>query len=139
MHAEVIRTKYREDGTFGTLYIDDWPVCSTLELPWVNNESEKSCIPTGQYACKRVNSPKHGDTFEITNVPGRTHILFHGANTMSDLLGCIGLAEFFHRFEGKAGIANPHKGAAMIEFHQLTKNVQQFDLHIYDITSQQRR
>lgn len=136
MLVEVIRTKYRQDGTFGSLYIDDWPVCVTLELPWRNNDPQVSCIPTGLYTAKRVESPKFGNTFEVENVPNRSHILFHGANKIEDLLGCIGLAEFYHRFEGKAGIANPSKGAAMIEFHQLTKNVNSFNLRIYDIVSQ---
>jgi hypothetical protein len=135
MLVEVIRTKYRNDGTFGTLYIDDWPVCVTLELPWKNNDPQVSCIPTIQTYAERVESLKFGNTFEVKNVPNRTHILFHGANTIADLLGCIGLAEFYHRFAGQAGVANPSKGAAMIEFHQLTKDVNKFDLHIYDIVS----
>lgn len=138
MLVEIIRTKYRNDGTFGTLYIDDWPVCVTLELPWKNNEPQVSCIPTLQTVAHRVESPKFGNTFEIV-VPDRTHILFHGANKIQDLLGCVGLAEFYHNFDGQAGVANPYKGAAMIEFHQLTKSVDKFDVHIYDIVSQQRR
>jgi len=135
MLVELKRNWYRNDGTFGLLGIDDFPVCCTLELPWQNNESRVSCIPTGSYMCRRVNSPKFGNTFEVTKVPNRTHILFHGANTMKDLLGCIGLAEFFHRFNGVAGVANPSKGAALIEFLQLTKSVDEFKLVITDCFS----
>lgn len=132
MKVDIFRFLFRNDGTFGVLVIDNFPVCVTLELPWEGNQPRISCIPAGKYQCKRVDSPKFGDTFEICNVPGRTAILFHGANTMNDLLGCVGLAEFFHRFEGKAGVANPSKGAAFIEFHQLTKNVNEFELTIWE-------
>lgn len=110
-----------------------WPVCVTLELPWKNNYAEISCIPAGKYICKRVNSPRHGNTFEVTGVPSRTHILFHGANLISDLLGCIGVAEFYHNFSGKAGVANPTKGAAMQEFLQLTEGRDEFELEIVDL------
>lgn len=128
--CQIKRIASREDGTFGVLLWMGFPVCVTLELPWKNNAAQVSCIPSGRYLCKRVDSPKFGDTFEITNVPGRSHILFHGANTINDLLGCVGLAEFYHRFNGRAGIANPSKGAAMIEFHQVTSDVNEFELVI---------
>lgn len=130
MSAELKRILYRNDGTFGVFIWRDFPVCVTLELPWWGNEPMKSCIPVGEYTCRRVNSPKFGNTFEVTNVPGRTHILFHGANTEKDLLGCIGMAEFFHSFAGKAGIANPHRGAAMREFLGVTGDVDSFPLTI---------
>lgn len=129
--VQIKRICRREDGTFGVFLWNNFPVCVTIELPWRDNLPEVSCIPTLSTICKRVNSPRHGDTFEII-VPGRTHILFHGANTISDLLGCIGLAEFYHRFEGKAGVANPFKGAAMIEFHQITFGLNEFNLEITD-------
>lgn len=130
MKVRVKRISSMPEGVFGVLIIDNWPVCVTLELPWKDNLPEVSCIPAGKYVARRVNSPRHGNTFEVCNVPKRSHILFHGANTIADLLGCIGLAEFYHRFEGKHGIANPSKGAAMIEFLQLTKDVNEFELVI---------
>lgn len=133
--AQIKRILYRIDGTYGVFIWKDFPVCVTLELPWLANRRRVSCIPTGLYHCKRVDSPKFGDTFEITDVPNRDEILFHGANTIADLLGCVGLAEFYHRFNGMAGVANPHKGAAMIEFHQLTSGVNAFKLEIMECFS----
>lgn len=132
MKAILKRILQRPDGMFGIFILNDFPLCVTLELPWKDNHPQESCIPAGEYICKRVNSPHHGDTFEVTNVPNRTHILFHGANTIVDLLGCIGLAEFFHQFDGKAGVANPYRGAAMIEFHQATLGVNEFELEILE-------
>lgn len=130
MLVRIPRVCRRDDGVLGSLIIDNWPVCCTLELPWKDNLPEVSCIPAGVFTGKRVNSPKFGNTFEVTNVPNRSHILFHGANTIADLLGCIGLAEFFHSFSGRTGIANPTKGAAMKEFLERTAEVNEFKLII---------
>lgn len=52
----------------------------TLELPWKDNEPNESCIPDGFYIVKRHNSPTFGECFHVTNVPGRSHILFHAGN-----------------------------------------------------------
>ena len=62
---------------------------STLENPWEDNEPYISCIPAGEYHCERVNSPRFGNTFQILEVPDRTHILFHWGNYEKDTLGCI--------------------------------------------------
>jgi len=78
--------------TFGVLKFDNTPFAVTLELDDLENRPNISCIPAGEYICKRVNSPKFGDTFEVANVPGRTHILFaildskHGYNELMALM-----------------------------------------------------
>lgn len=115
---------------FGVFIWKDFPICVTLELPWRNNLPFTSCIPSSSYEAERVDSPNHGNTFRLKNVPGRSNILFHGANTVADLLGCIGMAEFYHRFDGQFGIANPSKGAAMIEFRQVTHGLTKFTVDI---------
>ena len=83
------RVDHREWGTYGVLIGPDGPFIVTLELPWRDNEARVSSIPQGVYVCKRVQSPRFGNTFEVTNVPGRSHILFHGGNSTADTLGCI--------------------------------------------------
>jgi hypothetical protein len=87
----------RDDDTMtqGVLLKDGIAFAVTLERPWLNNEQERSCIPGGTYTCKRIKSPKFGETFEITDVPGRTHILFHKLNEVGQTLGCVGVAEKF--------------------------------------------
>ncbi len=65
------------------------PLALTLERPWRNNAPEVSCIPPGSYTARRVTSPKFGETFEVTGVPGRSHILMHKGNTPADTEGCI--------------------------------------------------
>ena len=60
-----------------------------LERPWLNNAHDISCIPSGTYTCVRINSPKFGVVFEVTNVPDRSHILIHNGNTVEDCKGCL--------------------------------------------------
>lgn len=63
----------------------------TIECPWKNNEPFVSCVPVGKYKVKLGTFPKHGTKYEITGVPGRTAILFHVANSVKDIQGCVGL------------------------------------------------
>ena len=98
------------DGTFGTIKYKDRPFALTLEREWLNNAPSISCIPAGTYKCKRVQSPKFGGTFEVTNVPGRTHILFHKGNLDDDSHGCILVGESFGDVKGSAGILSSREG-----------------------------
>ena len=70
------------------------------------NTQNISSIPAQQYLCKRVVSPKFGETFEITNVPNRTHVLFHPANTVDQLQGCVAVAQHFGKLRGYRAIMN---------------------------------
>lgn len=81
---------YSESGTNGKLYVDDVFIGYTIELPWKNNTVRESCIPEGEYTLTKRRSPKFKDHIHITNVPGRSLILFHPANNAAtELLGCI--------------------------------------------------
>lgn len=60
----------------------------TLENP-LRGTSVDSRIPAGSYICKPVSTPKFEDVYLVTNVPGRTGILFHWGNTEKDTTGCI--------------------------------------------------
>ena len=91
-----MRTKSNTHGTFGLIYFGGDQLFSA-EPPWKNNLPGISCIPSGVYSCKPTQSPKFGATYEIENVPGRSHILFHAGNyagdtdagLISDTNGCI--------------------------------------------------
>jgi hypothetical protein len=67
----------------------------TAEDDWLDNAPRESCIPTGLYRVEAVESPRFGPTFEITKVPGRSHILFHAGNTEEDTSGCILIGDRF--------------------------------------------
>ena len=95
MKSGTLMRSYLPDRTVGRLTVHhDNLTLMTLELPDNDNEVNISCIPTGNYICKRDNTGKHR-FYKITDVEGRTDIEFHIANTIKDLAGCIGLGLSF--------------------------------------------
>lgn len=115
-------------ATFGVLLWQDIPFAVTIERPWLNNQKGISCIPAGKYVCKRFSSPKHPDTFEVTEVPNRDAILFHTGNFVSDSHGCIIVGEQFGIVDGNPAIMVSKQGFA--EFLQLTSGLASFELEI---------
>lgn len=61
----------------------------TLELPWMDNERRRSCIPHGTYNCVRRTSQKYGHHWHVQDVEGRSLILIHHGNYHHETLGCI--------------------------------------------------
>ena len=91
-------------GTFGVLLEGGAPFALTAENPWAGNRPEVSCIPRGRYTCRRMRSPRFGETFEVASVPGRTHILFHRGNTPEDTRGCILVGNRFGILQGNVAV-----------------------------------
>jgi len=118
-------------GTFGVLLYDNGKYHATLELPWNDNRPSESCILPGFYTCKRFSSAKHPDTWEVTGVPHRTAILFHVANTIYDLRGCIGLGMWFGSIGNQQAIVSSKQ--AFQEFLEITKDWKTFQLEITEI------
>jgi hypothetical protein len=76
-------------GVFGVLTVDGYHLF-TCEEEDLGNRVGVSCIPPGLYLLRRTVYQKYGyETFEVTDVPGRTRILFHPGNTEEDTEGCI--------------------------------------------------
>lgn len=84
---KLIRT-YQDDRTVGTLELSNCKTITSLELPWVNNEVGRSCIPAGEYLVKRDRYGKH-TWFKIMDVPGRTFIEIHTGYKPQHSQGCI--------------------------------------------------
>lgn len=125
MNIVVLRVEESDQGILGVLLLDGEYFCCTIEPD--NNDNEP-CIPTGKYTCKRVVSPKFGDTFEITNVPGRTHILIHSGNTEKDTHGCILLGQYFGKLLGNRGVLN--SGRTFKNFMRNMFGIDTFDIEI---------
>lgn len=87
--ALLIRVEQTAACSRGVLILGGKYICMTLERPWLDNKPNVSCIPSGIYTCNRINSPHFGETFDVSSVPGRSHILFHSGNTPADTEGCI--------------------------------------------------
>jgi hypothetical protein len=90
MKAEIVRT-YQPKQTIGELLIDGTEFCKTLELKWLDNTRNKSCIPEGTYkVVKRLAHEKRKyNHFHVLNVPDRSYILIHTGNYSRQILGCI--------------------------------------------------
>ena len=95
IHLSLLRVGESARGTFGVLRLGTIPFAVTLEPPWKDNAVGVSAIPPGTYHCVRMQSPHFGETFEITGVPGRSHVLFHKGNKLEDTEGCVLVAEEF--------------------------------------------
>lgn len=121
------RVAANDDGTFGVL-VDSGliPFALTCEDKWLFNQKNISCIPQGHYNCARVNSPRFGNTFEVTEVPGRTHILFHRGNTHEDTQGCILVGEEFGYLGDRVAILSSKKG--FDEFLRRLEGIDEFSL-----------
>ena len=94
MKLELIRT-YFPEGTNGDILLNGEKLCSTIELPWRNNESRVSCIPEGEYELRKRCNLRLGKHFIVMNVPERSYILLHAANdALKELKGCIAPVSF---------------------------------------------
>jgi len=96
-------------GTFGVLKIQKQVFCATLELADLENLKARSSIPAQQYICVRRQTPSWPNTFEVMDVPGRTHILFHAGNLIGDTAGCILLGEYWGKLKEDRAVLNSGK------------------------------
>lgn len=100
---EITRFALLPDRTLGKAVYGEH-VFWTIEKPWRNNEPFVSCIPEGFYRLGRRNSPRFGpNVWEVLEVPNRTHILIHVANTADDVVGCIGFGSSVYPDLGGVG------------------------------------
>ncbi|MEO6671274.1 MAG: DUF5675 family protein [Ferruginibacter sp.] len=89
MELELIRT-YFPDGTNGEILFNNNRLCSSIELPWLENQHQVSCIPEGRYELIIRFSHKFQWHLQLKNVPARDLILIHPANdAKKELRGCI--------------------------------------------------
>ena len=96
----IVRELSNEKETLGKLLVFDAAgdviyACMSLELPYVNNERGVSCIPTGSYTAKKINSYKFGDCIAIDSVINRSQILIHYGNYYTQTRGCVLVGRFF--------------------------------------------
>lgn len=89
MQLTLSRT-YHQNGTNGQLYTNEVFLCYTIELPWLTNQRQRSCIPEGLYKLEKRWSQHFGSHYQLMDVPGRDLILIHPANNaLKELKGCI--------------------------------------------------
>ncbi len=131
--VKLLRVEESFRGTLGNIIISDLAFCVCLELPDISNESNVSNIPSGQYLCKKIKSPKFGETFEITNVNNRSHILFHAGNCTRDTKGCVLIGSQFGKFHSEKDRVILNSGKTFKNFMSIFKVYSKFSLTIKEV------
>jgi hypothetical protein len=99
--VRLVRSETSDQGTFGILSVEGLKFF-TGELPWRDNDNDKSCIPAGRYQCRFTFSNRfQRKLYLIGPVESRAGIRIHPANRMGDsklgyiseMHGCIALGE----------------------------------------------
>jgi len=93
----VIARRNEEHQTPGSFIVFDYDRVilnvKSMELPWLNNIREFSCIPADTYECERIDHPRFGHSWIVKDVPDRDGIMIHIGNFASgkkvDIEGCI--------------------------------------------------
>jgi hypothetical protein len=95
----IISRQYGKNETQGILLVIEGTTviyrAKSLELANNGNQQFTSCIPEGIYEVVKIDSPKRGKCFHVTNVPGRDSILIHKGNFTEDTQGCILPGQYF--------------------------------------------
>lgn len=114
---ELERQAYFDHATFGELRVfgngyESFQTfeCLTVEPPWANNMPSVSCIPEGTYPVSTRWFNRGGyETWQVSDVPGRTHIMIHKAVVPGHLRGCIGVGNSRIYWKGQWGIGGNTK------------------------------
>jgi hypothetical protein len=109
---------YAATNTSGLVTHNSNYVCQTLELPWLNNQKNISCICEGVFQLKKRFTKKRGWHIWVTNVPNRDMILVHLGNDLDnkdgdkkiDSLGCICPNEKIEMVKGRYEGVNSRDG-----------------------------
>jgi hypothetical protein len=127
MDIMTIHRIYQQDCTVGVMNFDNFR-CFTLELPQEGNQPNVSCIPEGQYNCRKITSPTLGRCIEILEVPGRTYIRIHKGNFTSQIQGCVLVGEALKDINGDLIIDVANSAVAFDKLMEETPKL--FDLII---------
>lgn len=135
----LVRLHEDDKQTLGTLSIYDGVdqvfTCRTLELAWRDNQQFISCIPTGNYICKRRSSLKYGHHFLVSNVSDREFILIHHGNFHRDTNGCILVGKDHHDVNNDGYLDVTHSKETMKQLNNLIEGIL-FPLTVIDISRQ---
>jgi hypothetical protein len=122
----ILRERSQDYGTFGRAFFmgSSWP---SLELPWRDNQPERSCVPAGIYEAHLKASKKFGyQVYELQRVPQRSAVEIHIANfagdidlgLRSDLEGCVCLGTSKGQLMNHQNVLQDCVRGSGVAFHQ---------------------
>ena len=132
-----------DQGTFGALCCENFSA-KILELPWRNNQPNKSCVKAGLYHATLRYSPHfRRRLYWFYDVEDRGHILAHNGNLAGDTdlgwrthsLGCLIMGKYFGKLNiggGKFQRAVLLSGPTLRRFMNYM-NGEDFEIYIKDV------
>jgi len=99
----LISRTYEPNFTLGQILVLDGHEllhrCKCIELPWISNQRNVSCIPEGEYNAIKESHQTKGNVFRLLWVRDRSGILIHKGNYVAgyvkDSEGCILPGNYF--------------------------------------------
>jgi len=108
MKLKLFRIYKNDKCTSGMLYVILFGIVLakfyTLEKPWKDNKTFTSCIYPGLFKVIPFSGAKFKKVFEVSGVEGRSVILFHPANHVVELKGCIAIGNKFSCDDGEYSV-----------------------------------
>ena len=130
MRVALVRLEEREEVSRGVLLINEEARFVTLEDGFKESPGSYR-VPEGLYKCKRVLSPKFGQTFEIMGVAGHSELRFHWGNTSEQTRGCPLIGQHFFRINGKQAIGRTR--TAFKQFMDIMEGVDEFPYQVISV------
>ena len=135
MKGRLTRMTYSDKCIIGKLDIYDGPLkvfsCKTLERPWVQNVTRKSCVPAGTYPVVLEYSPHFDrELNELKLVPGRSEVKIHVANYVRQLEGCIAVGLSIGDINADGVPDLKSSGVALDRLHAALDGAMQWELQI---------
>lgn len=127
----ILERQYQKDNTIGELYVfsDDHLLgkFNTLELPWVFNQHNISCIKEGTYTILPYSSAKYPNAFILLDVENRSNILMHNGNfsnsiSKTDTRGCILIGKGFGHLDSDKTLEILNSKISLIKLNYLIRD-----------------
>ena len=100
----------------------------TLENPWLNNATDISCIPAGEYNVVLHNGTKYQNVWRLEGVEGRYNILIHNGNRERHTEGCILIGKSVGKLNGERAVLSSRDAVNLLRDYKKT-----FTLTIEDV------
>jgi hypothetical protein len=123
----LISRTYESNYTLGQMFVMNGHElvhrCKCIELPWLSNQRNVSCIPEGEYNAVREMNAVRGKVFRLLWVRDRSGILVHPGNFVAgyvkDSEGCILPGNYFEDINNDGNLDIAESREAMNTLYNL--------------------
>lgn len=97
----ITRTSENDKSVTGEVFVNGIFACHSLELPWKNNASYISSIPSGTYDAILRYDKADKWRLQLLNVPGRSGIQLHVGNWPTQIEGCVLVGDQVYNYKNE--------------------------------------